>query len=737
MSEWLGKMLGKVRIESLLARGGMAEVYLGTHTALERTVAVKILQARDEENQVLLERFHLEARVVAKLRHPNIVQVFDFDTIDNHPYLVMEYVEGPPLSKYLTVLHQNQKRLEIPQIVRILNSIASALQYAHETGVVHRDVKPGNILLTSRSSKIEFGNPLPLDFEPILTDFGLVRFLDSSPHTTVGRIAGTPAYMSPEQARGDTTDGRTDVYSLGVILYEILAGHVPFDGETTMGILYKHLHEPPPPIPELHPSMQAVLDRALAKDVMDRFKTPVDLARAFEATVKGNTATLGALEPSMTGTASKPWKNWKRSVLASVAVLGIIVTGLLVNDLSPFGRKTPTTTSVKETQAPVIVASPPLGPTGILQFRDKNAIIDQAVLSALAMPATPAGANYEVWLVGGGNRMSLGILSLDGRGKGTLVFDHSQGLNLLSIYDQVEIKIKQTEDSNPDASDRVAYSYTLPSAGLEYIRRLLVSFPPAPKQVALIQGLRTNTQLINQIAKEMSSSHERGDSISSREKAEAILNLLAGSWSPDYKDWNKDRQITAAGDGYGFLLNGDNLGYIQAIYSHADYAVNSPGASQNMIINGEYVKICAQNLALWTPQLRDRLMVIAASQSLGETDQSIRESVLITNQMLNGRDINGNNEIEPIAGECGMTATYEFAYQMASMPLLPVNPAGTTTPVTETGTPSPTATRLILIGTPTKPGGDEGGSDATAIPPVPTKKSPPGQDKKPTKTPKR
>src|SRR5215216_7623868 len=296
MNSWVGQTLGKVRIDTLLARGGTAEVYIGTHTTLQRQVAIKVLHSNYDVHPHTLERFQREAMVVGKLRHPNIVQVFDFDTTaDSHPYLVMEYIKGPSLLKYLNSLHAIGKRLEFQHVVRLMNAMTSALQYAHESGVIHRDIKPGNILLSSRSSDILLGKPLPDDFEPVLTDFGLVRFLDSTQHTTgSGQIAGTPAYMSPEQARGDLTDGRTDIYSLGIVLYEILAGHLPFEGETTMGVLMKHINEPPVPIPGLPPTMQHVLDRALAKNVEDRFQTPDEFADAFTAAVQnqGDYSTL-------------------------------------------------------------------------------------------------------------------------------------------------------------------------------------------------------------------------------------------------------------------------------------------------------------------------------------------------------------------------------------------------------------------------------------------------------------
>src|SRR6185369_15397436 len=141
MNDWIGKHLGKVRIDSLLARGGMAEVYLGTHTTLKREVAIKILRTQYEDDPDLLERFEREAQVVAKLRHHNIVQVFDFDSIDERPYIVMEYVAGASLSQYLAVLHKNTLHIELADITKILTGVANALQYAHESGVIHRDIK--------------------------------------------------------------------------------------------------------------------------------------------------------------------------------------------------------------------------------------------------------------------------------------------------------------------------------------------------------------------------------------------------------------------------------------------------------------------------------------------------------------------------------------------------------------------------------------------------------------------
>jgi serine/threonine protein kinase len=281
MPEWIGKTIGKVRIDKLLARGGMAEVYLGTHLALERPVAIKVLHSFIEEEPWLLERFHREAKVVAGLRHPNIVQLYDFDTTDGHPYIVMEYLSGPTLATYLRYLHQRKKRLPVDQVAGLLKGLTDALDYAHRQGVIHRDIKPGNIMLHNKRNEIPLDKPLTEDVEAILTDFGLVRVVNTASQTASGFLSGTPAYMSPEQARGDQIDQRTDLYSLGIVLYEMLAGRVPFEADNTVTILHMHIHTPPPPIPGIPAKIQAVLDRALAKNPADRYQTSQEMANDF------------------------------------------------------------------------------------------------------------------------------------------------------------------------------------------------------------------------------------------------------------------------------------------------------------------------------------------------------------------------------------------------------------------------------------------------------------------------
>src|SRR5215216_2406216 len=376
MPEWIGKTIGKVRIDKLLARGGMAEVYLGTHLTLERPVAVKLLHSHIEEEPFLLERFDREAKVVAGLRHPNIVQIFDFDTTDGHPYIVMEYLKGPTLANYLRGLHQRNERIPPHQVARLLKGLTAALDYAHGQGVIHRDIKPGNILLHNKTDEIPLDKPLTNDVEAVITDFGLVRIANAASQTASGMVSGTPAYMSPEQARGDQTDHLTDIYSLGVVLYEMLAGRVPFEADSTMAVIYMQIHKPPPPIPGISPEVQAVMDRALVKNPGERYQTSREMAIDFYLAI-GMTAqaetirqpypvSLESAEVPATPVKPKPARKpvqsraWVGVGLFSLICLLILAAGaFLLPSIFPRLASSPTETLSPEIISPIANTSIP------------------------------------------------------------------------------------------------------------------------------------------------------------------------------------------------------------------------------------------------------------------------------------------------------------------------------------------------------------------------------------------
>jgi Serine/threonine protein kinase len=565
--------------------------------------------------------------------------------------------------------------------------------------------------------------------------------------------------MSPEQARGEATDGRTDVYSLGIVLYEILAGHIPFDGETTMSILLKQVSEPPSPIPGLSPVLQNVLNRALAKDVKERFQTPLEFARAFSAAVNAlnmdidhdtiqSTMEMDSL-PATIAPATvqssvqppakpQPRPGWIRIAILGILILGIAISGFfIVNGLpsSPSQTMTVTIPSVTDslpsaTSTSTSSAVIPSGPIAILRFQNKAGVADQATLIARAMPAPPPGSQYEIWLIGGDDRLSLGKFSPENDGKGELAFLDPVGVNLLTIYDEVEVTIEPEPDPKPEPSGLIAYSFTFPADGLTHVRYLLSSFPAAPDEKALIQGLYSDVQSINELAKDMQTAYQSGDKAGALQKGEEALILLAGAKSEDRKDWSGNGQIDDTSDGYGLLLNGNSFGYIQAVLSEADYTVGTPNATQFMVENGSIVKSCAQNLTLWAPQLRSLLLTILTSTSEAEVSGAIDDLVTLADQTFNGIDADNSGKVDTITGECGAKTAYEYAYYMADMPILPVSISYQLTAVAN-------ATSSPILLAPTKTGGVSQNTPGVVNTPRPnaTKKPNPTKKPKPTRNP--
>lgn len=677
MPEWTGKTIGNVRIEKDLARGGMGEVYVGTHLRLDRLVIVKVMHSYIESDPELQARFEREAKVVAALRHPNIVQVVDFDIAEGHPYIVMEFLRGPSLAAYLSELNSRNEKLEPAQVARLLSIVAKALDYAHEQGVIHRDIKPGNMILHNKTGLFSSDLPLSPLTEPAITDFGLVR-IHTTTQTSAGKRSGTPAYMSPEQAHGLTVDHRSDIYSLGIVLYELIAGHVPFDAETNWGIIFKHINEPPPPIPDISASVQKVIDRALAKDPDDRYQTCRELVADYmdaigmvaEADALRAGASFPATRPSepviASGQQVQPAKlSWKRAALYSL-------TGLLVLALAIWGFST--------FLLPGLTGEPGVGPhigeesVGRLRFQDGTAPADQVTISTSSMEAPPQGSQYEAWLIqdDGEQRISIGVIAFDGQNQGSLSFVADDGQNLLGKYRTLEITRELDPDPSPNSSNDVAYAVSLPTDGLTHVRHLLFSFGATPGQVGLVHGLGTNTTLLTENAQQMLASFEARDEAGLDLQAERMLNLILGSQSEEYKDWNGDSAIDDPSDGFGLLLNGENVGYIQGTFTHANLSLTSPDATQNMLTHGTHVKDCATNLDVWTTQLRDQLKAILnTSFDSPELEGMIREAVALADKIRNGIDVNGDEKIEPIPGEGGAVTAYEHAYYMADMAIVP------------------------------------------------------------------
>ncbi len=295
----LGSMVGQYRIDGRLGAGGMATVYRGYHAGLDRTVAIKMLSPHSASDPTFLERFRREARTVAHLRHPNILEVYDFgEREDGLFYIVNEYMEGGTLSKRLTSpVHPNLA-------IELVDQIAAGLDHAHSRGVLHRDIKPSNILFNSEG-------------HAVIGDFGLAKVLEASAGVTrTGIVVGTPEYMAPEQGLDQPLDHRADVYALGVVLYRMLTGSVPFATETALATILAHVQRPLPSPRSINPAIpieiEDVLVKALAKDPADRHQSAGELAEAYRQAVAGSKSL------PLSGTHEMP------AALASAAASGVL-----------------------------------------------------------------------------------------------------------------------------------------------------------------------------------------------------------------------------------------------------------------------------------------------------------------------------------------------------------------------------------------------------------------------------
>jgi tetratricopeptide (TPR) repeat protein/tRNA A-37 threonylcarbamoyl transferase component Bud32 len=344
MPDMSGTTLGKYRLIERLGRGGMAEVYRAYQPSLDRDVAVKVMHGYMVEDSEFVGRFGREAKAVASLHHPHIVQMYDFDTEGGVYYMVMEYISGETLKARLERFADQGKRMPLAEVARVFRALCDALDYAHGQGCVHRDIKPANIMFE--------------DDRLMLTDFGLATIAGGTRFTVTGAIVGTPAYMSPEQGRGEAGDVRSDIYALGVALYEVITGQVPFDADTPLAIVYKHLNEPLPIpsqlTPDVPPLVEKVILKALAKDPEDRFQSAGALADALSAAVAGQEAPgkvyeLVAPEPPAEDSAGtvitqpppgKPSRRkWLPFVLGGIGALALAAAAVVVLfvfvDLSP------------------------------------------------------------------------------------------------------------------------------------------------------------------------------------------------------------------------------------------------------------------------------------------------------------------------------------------------------------------------------------------------------------------
>ena len=402
--------IGIYQVKSELGRGGMATVYLAYDPRFERDIAVKVLprELLHSDPQFRL-RFEREAKIIAQLEHSAIVPVYDVGEADGQPYFVMRYMNGGSLSERIKA-----GILTIDEAARILGIIAPALDEAHSKGIIHRDIKPSNILFDRRDN-------------PYISDFGIAKLTQAQAGNVTGSaIIGTPAYMAPEQAQGDEIDGRSDIYSLGIILFEMLTGKQPYEADTPMAVAIKHITDPVPHIlsanPKLPEGMDTVIQQAMAKDRHERYSSAVEMTNALRDVARTTTTQLQTKvsvpksKPISKESAAAPKKVFSPLAVILPIIAIIIIAGgafalraIFKNGSNPALTEPPVQTSTSapaftETSVPTIAATEAIAP--IVEATATEALPTETATSAAPQVLRLGGAdkiafvaNNEIWLM--------------------------------------------------------------------------------------------------------------------------------------------------------------------------------------------------------------------------------------------------------------------------------------------------------------------------------------------------
>lgn len=397
------KTLGKYEIVERIGRGGMAEVYRGYHAALDRYVAIKLLHPFLADDPEFKDRFEKEAKNVAKLRHPNIVQVFDFEYDDQGEsyYMVMELINGPTLKDLLFQHAEASQAFSIMESARIIADTANALSYAHKRGMIHRDIKPANIMVDE-------------DERVVLTDFGIAKIVTGAQFTASGGMVGTPAYMAPEQGLGEAGDERSDIYSLGVMLYQMVTGSLPYDADTPLAIILKHVNDPLPDPREFNSGLSLwivqLLQKTLEKDVDKRIQTASEFLAALQQGLRQG----GAIQPQRraTGSLSLPTASRDGTNLPtkSVREKSLLAQVEETSDKAPAARSRPSRViSPERATGKFPSITQPKRPEGLSERQQE---LEAAQIQNEPLPVTTTQTAPQVVIQQGNSRLTSLILAL-------------------------------------------------------------------------------------------------------------------------------------------------------------------------------------------------------------------------------------------------------------------------------------------------------------------------------------
>lgn len=686
----------------------MAAVYLGYQRDVDRQVAVKVLPPHPALDSQFVDRFQLEARTIARLQHPHILPLYDYGvTEDNIFFLVMPYINGGALDRRTA-----GKSMPLHEIERILREVAAALDYAHRQGVIHRDIKPANILLDRE------GNTF-------IADFGIAKLVGSSANLTGTGVVGTPAYMSPEQAQGTNLDARSDIYSLGVVIWELLVGKPPFQADTPMQIVLKHINETPPDIstvnPSLPPELDDVMARALTKDPVERYQTAIEFAEAFRRVVRSSDrSAVGLPRPADSGTPPTTGRRQAtvasagrktdpqmagfdtggqpttvivqgvhpRWIIAGFAVLSLVIVGMLAviminannqRAADPTAQPTPATdvTAVAaETPVPVDSGTSLLvgegsiaerlqvllaGSVGRASYSTTSINGDTLNLRTERLTLPPQSKVYVAWLVNSETEQVLNV--------GRMSVDATGSGTLVYTAPEAVFLPGQYNVIHITAEDSA--DVATPAGTPLYTGSVPLDVAVAMRELYVGSELGWNGRaLIDSALREARFAEQhaglaaRSDTVAGMiSHVEHTLNILRGG-TQDY-------------DGSG---SGTNPGTGKGLYSYLD-ALNAEvqriaGAGGDLGLRlqseAELLRVCVQNVRDWADRVGEIEEQLLLAESMEAVADLRTESTVLTTQLTTGVDQNENGVVEPFEGECGLQQLSEYATLLATLDLFPV-----------------------------------------------------------------